>query len=271
MGRASSAKKVARAATTGGGRTSQGTRPWGWYTAMALVAVLGVVLVVTSRNERLKGTGAAAEERPRPPDPERGFEGDHWHAAYGLYICDKFVGDIKSDRDPNGIHTHDDGVIHIHPFTSASSGSKATLGAFAQTVDMTITSDKLGLPGAKTYSNGDKCGDEEGRVRVLVNGEERSGDPKDIRLRDRDRLVIAFAPEDARVPGSPPSTPNLDRLTDVEGSPGATSSTTQAPDPQGATTPPPGVAPGQPGAGAPAPAIPAPGAPAPGAPPPGAP
>ena len=235
MGKASSAKKVARAATTGGGRTSQGSRPWGWYTALSVVALVGVLLVVTSRNERLNANNPLTADKPRASSPERQFPGDHWHAAYGIYVCDKFVPEIQSDRDPSGIHTHNDGIVHIHPFTRAVSGSKATFGVFAETVGLTVSDDMVKV-GDKSYSNGDKCGDKEGRLQVLLNGKERRGDPKDIRLQDRDQLVIAFAPRDAKIPEIPPSAPNLDNLNDVEGSPGATSSTTQAPNPEGRTT-----------------------------------
>ncbi len=238
MGKASSAKKVARAATTGGGRTSQGARPWGWYSALAVVVIVGAFLVVSSRNERLSADNPATADKPRAAAPDRNFPGDHWHAAYGIYVCDRFAPDIQTERDPSGIHTHNDGIIHIHPFTRAVSGSKATFGVFAETVGLSVSDDELKV-GNKTYKNGDKCGDEEGRLRVLLNGKERPGDPKDIRLQDRDQLVIAFAPDDAKVPENPPSAPNLDNLNDVEGSPGATSSTTQAPNPEG-TTPPPG-------------------------------
>ncbi len=235
---------MARAATTGGGRTSQGARPWGWYSALAMVVIVGVFLVITSRNERLSAGNPATADKPRAAAPDKRFPGDHWHAAYGIYVCDKFAPDIQTDRDPNGIHTHNDGVIHIHPFTRAVSGSKATFGAFAQTVGLSVTEDSVKV-GDKTYKNGEKCGDKEGRLQVLLNGKERPGDPKEIRLQDRDKLVIAFAPRDAKIPEEPPSTPNLDNLNDVEGSPGATSSTTQAPNPEGTPTPAPG--PGIPG------------------------
>ena len=40
---------------------------------------------------------------------------DHWHAAYGIYICGTLEPPFTDDADPNGIHTHGDGVIHIHP------------------------------------------------------------------------------------------------------------------------------------------------------------
>ncbi|MDP8976165.1 MAG: hypothetical protein M3N28_07365 [Actinomycetota bacterium] len=238
MGKASSAKKVARAATTGGGRTSQGARPWGWYSALAVVVIVGAFLVVSSRNERLSADNPVTADKPRAAAPDRNFPGDHWHAAYGIYLCDRFAPDIQTDRDPSGIHTHNDGIIHIHPFTRAVSGSKATFGVFAETVGLSVSEDEVKV-GDKTYKNGDKCGDKEGRLQVLLNGKERPGDPKDIRLQDRDQLVIAFAPrDDAKVPENPPSAANLDNLNDVEGSPGATSSTTQAPNPEGTTAPP---------------------------------
>jgi hypothetical protein len=268
VGKASSAKKVARAATTGGGRTSQGSKPWGWYSALVMVAVVGVFLVVTSRNERLSAGNPVNADKPRAAAPDKDFAGDHWHAAYGIYICDKFAPDIQTERDPSGIHTHNDGIVHIHPFTRAVSGSKATFGVFAETVGLSVSEDSVKV-GDKTYKNGDKCGEEDGRLKVLLNGNERPGDPKDIRLQDRDKLVIAFAPRDAKIPEDPPSTPNLDNLNDVEGSPGATSSTTQTPNPEG--TPPPAV----PDPTAPDPAAPGPGVPGapgtPGVPPPATP
>jgi hypothetical protein len=210
---------------------------------MALVSVLGVFLVVTSRNERLAEVNPIKAERPRPPDQDEGFPGDHWHVAYGVYVCDRFAPAISNEADPRGIHTHKqsegeggDGVIHVHPFTSASSGRKATLGVFLDTVGMTLTADEIKLPGDRTYSEGDKCGNDPGKVRIFLNGEEYEGDPKDIRLRDRDLLVIAFAADGAEVPRRPPSAASLDALSDVPGSPAATTSTVQAP--TGTTAPP---------------------------------
>jgi hypothetical protein len=229
-----------------------------------MVAIVGVFLVVTSRNERLSAGNPISADKPRASAPEKKFAGDHWHAAYGIYICDNFVPDIQSDRDPTGIHTHGDGVIHIHPFTRAVSGSKATFEVFADAVGLSVSENQV-KAGDKTYKNGDKCGDKEGRLKVLLNGNERPGDPKDIRLQDRDKLVIAFAPRDAKIPEDPPSAPTLDNLNDVEGSPGATSSTTQAPNPEG-TTPPPVLDPTPPLPGGPGAPVTTPGAPTPEAP-----
>ena len=217
MGKASGSKKVARAASTGGGRTSRGARPWGWYAAMSLVVLAGSLTVFTSRNERQAASNPLKSEKPRPPAPNKSFQGDHWHAAYGIFICNAFVPNIQSDRDPSGIHTHNDGVVHIHPFTRAVSGRKATFGVYAETVGLKVSDEMVQVPGGERYENGDTCeGEKEkGRLQVFLNGDERTGDPKKLRLRDRDLLVIAFAAPGTEVPKEPPSASQLDNLTDV--------------------------------------------------------
>lgn len=225
MGKASSNKKVARAASTGGGRTSRGARPWGWYGSMIVVAILGTFVIVASRNERQAASNPLKSEKPRPPSlpGQKKFGGDHWHAAYGVYTCTDFAAPIKSDKDPRGIHTHGDGVVHIHPFTKASSGRKATFGVFTETVGLKVSATSVQEPGGKRYKNGDACPDgKKGKVRVYLNGDERPGDPRKIRMRDRDEIVVAFAPEGAKIPKTPSSAAELDRLNDVPGSPGLT-------------------------------------------------
>lgn len=185
---------------------------------MSLVVLLGSLTILTSRNERQAASNPLKSEKPRPPAPSKNFAGDHWHAALGIYICNDFVPDIQSDNDPNGIHTHNDGIVHIHPFTRASSGRRATFGRFADTVGLKVSDESIQVPGGKRYRNGDNCEDEKnekGTIQVFLNGDERTGDPKKLRLRDRDQLVIAFAPEGAEIPKTPPSAGNLDNLTDV--------------------------------------------------------
>ena len=79
----------------------------------------------------------AADDSPPTVD-------DHWHVAYGFFLCDtgEFTlnGALKetdtsgqpmnTDFLRTGVHSHDDGVIHWHAFTSASVGKNATLGLF---------------------------------------------------------------------------------------------------------------------------------------------
>ncbi len=212
MGKASSGKKVARAAGTGGGRTSRGKTPWGWYSAISLVVILGVALVVISRDQTLDRVGERSTEKPT--------QNDHWHSAYAFYFCDQFSPPLADNgRDPLGIHTHGDGVIHVHPFTQAASGKRATFSVYERAMGITVDDDSLDI-GDRDYKNGDKCGDKPGKVQVFVDGEPFNGDPSNIHFgKDRQAIVIAFAPEDAEVPRTPPSFSQLNNLSDMPAQP----------------------------------------------------
>lgn len=214
MGKASSSKKVARAAGTGGGRTNRGRVPWLYYGILAAVVVLGTATVVQSRNDRLTKVSASGQT---PPIPNK----DHWHVAYGFYLCDKFAPPVTDTTDPHGIHTHGDGIIHVHPYDSSTGGKNAVLGAFTATVHATLNAGELRVPGGHDYHDGDKCGSKPGRVRVRIfnspsdtTGHDATVDPRKVPLFDQEVLTVAFAPLDAHLP-QPPSVPNLAKLTDV--------------------------------------------------------
>ncbi|MDQ1437929.1 MAG: hypothetical protein QOK43_1558 [Acidimicrobiaceae bacterium] len=206
-------KKVTRAARTSGGRTARGATPWGWYSVMGLVVLLGCLGVWQSREQRIDKATTSASAAPK--------KGDHWHAAIGVYECDHFSANIPdSGRDPHGIHTHGDGIMHIHPFDNSASGKNATIGVFADTVGMKLDATSFKVPGEnKTWTDGKKCNDKPGEVQLFVNGTRRSGNPASYAPKDRDLLVIAFAPRKADVPKTPPSAPNLDKLSDVPSTP----------------------------------------------------
>src|SRR5437660_9818680 len=106
MGKASSSKKVARAAGAGGGRTVRGRQPWLYWSVIILTVILGTAGVVSSRNSRLHGISTSGSQPPRAGV-------DHWHVAYGIFICDHFDPAMPDNgQDPVGIHTHGDGIIH---------------------------------------------------------------------------------------------------------------------------------------------------------------
>lgn len=226
MGKASSAKKVARAARTGGGRTRRGTTSWVWPGLMALVVVLGTAGIVYSRDQR-------QPDNTRPLAASAGRAGDHWHAAIGFYICGSFVPDLPEGEDPLGIHGHGDNVIHIHPFGSSAAGKRATMEIFFDSVNADISDDKIELPGQDTKRNGDKCENGEGVIRTKVwdtrnpsdPGRIVEGDPSNLRPQDNQLITIAFGPKNEDIP-KPPSEKNLDALTDV---PGATTTTAVPP------------------------------------------
>lgn len=208
MGRASSSKKVARAASTGGGRTTRGARPLGWYAAILLVVALGVSGIVFSRAERRTELAAGGTAAPIANT-------DHWHAAYGVYLCDNFAPAITDDNDPKGIHTHSDGIVHVHPFVRSAAGENAKISVFTEATKMTLSDTEIQLPGGKSFKEGEtKCGGKDAIVQVKDGDKVITENLSGIRFKDRQLLTIAFAPKGAELP-DPPSKAGLDNLNDV--------------------------------------------------------
>lgn len=215
MGKASAAKKVSRAARTGGGRTKRGSSSFLFPAAMALVVILGVLLIISSR-------GALTVDDTPPRARSNDSPGDHWHSAIGFDICGTFAPPIQSNEDPLGIHTHGDGVIHIHPFFSRAAGKNATLGIYLDTVGAKVTEDEIRIPGQPTKKNGELCDGRPATVRVKVWPSRAAdavpeiyvGDPNDLRLGDSQLITVAFVPDDVDIP-KPPSEGALDNLSDV--------------------------------------------------------
>ena len=197
---------------------------------MAVVVLLGTAGIVYSRDQR-------------QPDTTRPFTTDHWHAAIGYYICGSFVPNLPEGDDPLGIHGHGDNVIHIHPFGASSTGKRATLDVYFDTVGADISDDKIELPGQETKRNGDRCEDGPGVIRTKVwdtrsptdSGRIVEGDPSNIRPQDNQLITIAFVPEGDDIP-RPPSAANLDRLTDVGPLPSTTTTTLPGSDPSTTST-----------------------------------
>jgi hypothetical protein len=226
MGKASSAKKVARAARAAGGKRVGQRRNLGFPLIIIAVVLAGVALIVY-----------AATERRAVAEP---LTTDHWHAAYNINICGTIqpANEDFNGQDLTGIHTHGDKVIHIHPFLDSAAGQNATLGRFFDTINLTVTDDSITLPDGTTYTEGsDQCGDEDARVVVArwdsadqaAEGENPSqiytDDFDQIRFRnDREAYTIAFLPEGDDIP-APDSIATLDQLTDVVGSPTASTTT----------------------------------------------
>ena len=205
MGKASSSKKVARAARTGRARSRRrsGTSLV-WPVSLAVIVVLGTFLVVISRDD----TRAEAE----PPRL-----GDHWHAALGFYVCDSFLPAQGEFENPQGYHSHGDGLIHLHPTSSEVTGRRATLGKYLELSDIEFSESRIEVPGTPAKENGDRCAGKPGRVQVKVNGRIVRDDPFDTRIKDGMIIAVAFAPRGAQIP-DPPSVGNLAAPSDVPGS-----------------------------------------------------
>lgn len=235
MGKASSSKKVARAAGISGGRVHRRHTPWGYYGIIALIVILGVVGTVSSRDRRIRQINEAGTSAPAV--------GTTWYEGYAVYECGKFVDPISiKSKDPDGITTRTAGIIKIAPTVKSAAGKNATLGKFASAVGMKLNAAELQVPGGKLYQDGDSCEGKPGHVYVrqfyegdkvgqLYNGDTKHGqlkklNPTDVPLTNDVLVTIAFVPADkaSSIPAPPESVQSA--LTKLQASTTTTTTTT---------------------------------------------
>ena len=106
-------------------------RSW-FLPAVLAIVVAGAVLVGFLATQRETNVGVRPEAFV-----------DHWHTAYGINNCGSFDAPIVDSTDPEGVHTHTDGVVHVHPFSPAASGNNATLDAFLRATGAVLTDDSF--------------------------------------------------------------------------------------------------------------------------------
>ncbi len=213
MARGSSSKKVQRAArAAAASRGARERRERGFPLALATVLVLGVAMVMFARASRAPAV---------PPEIE-----DHWHGAYAVYDCDRFLEPFLSDSDPDGIHSHRDGVIHIHPWNSSATGDDARLQVFFDAMGVRVTDDEISGPGIGVLEAGSDCNGQPTVIRVgrfalpetldqpvvpdegfasqMVLVDTYTDDFGDVRiLEDLEAFTIARIPADAEIPPPP--------------------------------------------------------------------
>ena len=145
MASSDSTRKVARVANRSA--TSGPKQSKNWLFPVAIVAIValgvGIVFIARGRNEGYGGNSTP----PRAQLAEDSAAFDHWHAAFAINICGTELpanADIGSDK--LGIHTHQDGLIHIHPFSVQAAGKRATLQRFFDQIGREVSNDKGVLP-----------------------------------------------------------------------------------------------------------------------------
>lgn len=108
-----------------------------------LEALLGLREIEEDQRVALEGV----RNCPIPSSgPQRNI--DHWHSVYGVYSCslegdDKYLPPFQSVQDDTGLHSHGDGLIHIHPFFPSSEGENAQVKLWVQ---------EMGSPSTATRS-----------------------------------------------------------------------------------------------------------------------
>ena len=208
MGKASSSKKIKRVQAAGATRTPGQRRELGYPLVILGIIVLGLVLTAVAVVQRRD----VQEVRPTTEDS--------WVAAYGTYICNEFIGNLPTVQADAAVDLHADGLLHIHPTDEETAGENAVFGLYLASAGMVVNpGGGLTLPDGTTYTNGDDCDGEPGRV-ALYQWPPQSGENTDPRIitndiagtrftEDGQSYVLAFAPQGAEIP-LPPSTSNLD-------------------------------------------------------------
>lgn len=131
-----------------------------------LVLVAGLVAIVSLRRTDINAAPRVAQ--------------DHWHASYGIYNCDQFVASVTDQTDALGVHTHADGLLHIHPFSPQAAGANSKLSLFFDTVGMEYTDTSLSYQGL-TLEDGMMCNGEPAVLQYAVwNDAFTEGDPVEV-------------------------------------------------------------------------------------------
>lgn len=249
MGKASSNKKIARAARAGGGRVSSGQpRSLLFPGSLVLVVVLGLSLVVYAREDRQNDDMGGVPQL-----------GDHIHQAIAFDVCGEFLPNLPEFESDVGIHTHGDGVMHIHPFSQLGVGANATLGRFLDDaedagVEVSLSDSKLDYLGEETKEGDTKCegvDDPIFRMAYWENVQDAASEPQVISgeftdfktTKDGGGITIFYGDRDADIP-KPPNASKLTELGAADGSqtPDSSGSTTTSVAPSSSTTAAPGDA-----------------------------
>ncbi len=226
-----SAKKLAKMADRGRGKKVRFQGGTLFPAIVVGVLVVGLVLIFYSRQSR-------PDPGTQPPQ-----QGDHWHAAYGMYVCDGWLpklsgakeetdsqGNLVSDDfATTGIHSHDDGIIHWHPYSAKAVGDRARIGVFLDVYDVEFDTDGLILPddqgGDEFLVDGYQCNGEDVVAKMVVwdnytdtgRGQTYITDFADVRVK-QDAMVFAMAivPADAEI-SMPPWAKDLPTLGAADG------------------------------------------------------
>jgi hypothetical protein len=180
----------------------------GFTIVVTAIVVLGIAGIALSRG----GGGGGKDDTPPTLN-------DHWHTAYAVNICGTVEPNMAQPTRLGGLHTHNDGLIHVEPFVTASildRGDNATLARYAESMPgMKLTSSEVQIPGGKLMKNGDLCdGKDPGKltIRQWTNavGDEFKDytNPKDVKINNGGALTIAFLPAGGEI-AKPASIPNL--------------------------------------------------------------
>ncbi len=177
--------------------------PW-FAVTLAAIGLSGAGLVGLLASQRTSVAGIAPEALK-----------DHWHSAFAVSACGEILPPTQDPQHGDGIHSHADGLIHIHPTSSQAAGPNATLGNYLSTVGATLTDGRY-EPGPGEASGildvNDGCNGEPAVLQLAVWPKDSfNSDPKIITTNlteyrfeeDGQAITLALTPAGADIPISP--------------------------------------------------------------------
>jgi hypothetical protein len=194
-----------------------------WNIAIAAVVVVGVVLVALSASTNK----SAAEVSPKI--------GEHWHGYLGVNVCGTWLPDAPefenvadSPTIRAGIHSHGDGLMHAHPYSSSEAGKNATVGKYLSEGGWKLSESSMTLWDSATHANGDTCTIGAKKQKAVVqwatgfpgkpwSGKPMSGDPSKYKFEDNQIVAVYFLPAGSKLPKPPGADDALANITDVDG------------------------------------------------------
>jgi hypothetical protein len=174
------------------------------------------------------------DEAPRVRESLEDTEFDHWHVTIDAYRCTEYARrdapflDVLGD--PVGIHTHNDNVIHIHPFVDEAAGRNARFQHFLDDAAVEVTDDSVTFPDDEVWNEADGCEGGPAELVLAIWNDARAaadGGPPDEVLTDDlgsarfagdgQAFVIALVPEGSgdALPAPPFVVERLTNLTDI--------------------------------------------------------
>jgi hypothetical protein len=190
-----------------------------WYLLIFAIIVVGIGLIVYSRDEAL-----------RVPEGPAGTS--NWYAALSIDICGKVEPLLPASTNMTsiGLGSVGYGVLNAHPAYAgtgapAYEGKNATLGLFATEYAYTgfrLTNDELRYPGKghRTWIDGDRCtGPAKGKGELVARVWSSPSaivsktvvGPANIHITNGEMITIAFVPQGTTIPG-----PVATTVTDLE-------------------------------------------------------
>lgn len=227
-------RRVARAAAAGRNARAKRDIPFGFYSVIVLLVILGILVVGYSRYERQHPAGTTGT----PP-----LLNANWSAAIGFNDCGTYVANLPAQaaKSNGGIYTTGNGIVKISPTSTATTGSNATLAKFVSGIKgLSVTSDGFTLPGKTAVSAAKGCGGKAATFGIyswpslLASTPSKVSDPASLRFSNGQLIEIAVLPKGTS-PSQPPSRVNLVTATTTTSSTtssipsSATTSTTTAP------------------------------------------